>query len=170
MGSHILEAQGSPSSAVPSHARARGTGMPFRAHVPWHRPPREPCRLSPAAPREEIKGNEKPCLAPCTGGSLSRHQMALIALFCTACGHGRVHAHSHRPSHLQLGLGGCATGQRCWQGVQQQSRTCCWHLRLALGLHLETRLLELHCEQPSLVPLQAGTWEPGTEESHEQMV
>lgn len=40
----------------------------------------------------QINGIEKPCLASCAGGSPSRHQMALIALFCTAQRRACTHA------------------------------------------------------------------------------
>lgn len=46
-GSHVLEAQGSPSSPVPDRARAQGTGMPFRVRVPWHQSPRRALQTEP---------------------------------------------------------------------------------------------------------------------------
>lgn len=95
-------------------------------------------------PREEIKGWTNHVWLPAQR-SLSRHQMALIALLCTACGH--PHVHSHSLSHPWLGLGHYAMGWGHGQGVQWHSRTVPAPQRLLWGLHLEARLLfELNLE------------------------
>lgn len=62
-------------------------------------------------------------------GSLSRHQMALMALFCTARGHPRVPAPAqpHTPARGEPGLGTLTGGQ--WQG-----RACPSTQTLELGV------------------------------------
>lgn len=122
--------------------------MPFRVRVPWHQPPRRalhawPLRLGGGG---QINGREKPCLAPCAGGSLSRHQMALIALFCTA--HRRRARARTLAQPFAHPAGGCASGH----GVTR--RAVPGELRAALGVRLETRLLSE----------QGGAGDPGPPE------
>lgn len=81
---------------------------------------------------------------------MSRHQMALIALFCTACRHTRVHVCSHSPLHAWLGFRVSATG---WG--HQKATAFCW---VALLPCLPSKRLLPHFAHPSGVPTGTAPW------------